>query len=145
MEDQAYALSRSLVECALNLRYLTEELDELAARTNKYIQFEKTEKQYWMYWALQILKGTSRETAILDYAKDYGLSPDTKGASRHWSGENGFAWHTNLKDRPLDGDQTIELGKKHNMQLITFRHHRMSIAVQRHSIISGPASVMTSG
>lgn len=112
MEDQAYALCRSIVECSLNLRYLTQDPGQLWTRTDGYMRFAVADKQYWMHWALQSAVGTPMEAKILEYGKKWGLTPDTKGASKHWSGEKGFAWVTNLKDHPLDGDKSTEFRKK---------------------------------
>jgi hypothetical protein len=39
MEDQAYALCRSVVECSLSLRYLTEDPNKLWERTDRYMRF----------------------------------------------------------------------------------------------------------
>jgi hypothetical protein len=52
------------------------------------------------------------EAKIRDYGKQWGLTPDTKGASKHWSEEKGFAWVTNLKDHPLDGDASTDVMRK---------------------------------
>ncbi len=112
MEDEAYGLCRSIVECSLNRRYLTEDSDQLWTRTDQYMRFAVADKQYWMHWALQTAAGTPMEAKILEHGKKWGLMPDTKGASKHWSGEKGFAWVTNLKDHPLDGDRSTEFTKK---------------------------------
>src|ERR1700761_5321902 len=44
--DEAYALSRSIVECAATLRYLTSKPEQQADRTKKYMEYFTAEKLY---------------------------------------------------------------------------------------------------
>ncbi|MGD0445798.1 MAG: DUF5677 domain-containing protein [Edaphobacter sp.] len=110
--DEAFGLSRSLVECALTLRFLTEDQDKLNQRTWDYARFEVTDKQYWMHYALQHAAGEPTEQKIRDYAKQFDLKADASGSRKHWSGKDGFAWKVNLDDHPLDNATSTELVKK---------------------------------
>lgn len=114
MEDEAYGLMRSLVECALTLRFLTQDEDVKVfyKRVNAYMRFAIADKQYWMHWALQNGIGDQMQEEIRRHAKQWNLQDDPKLVKKHWSGKGGFAWKTNLEPHPLDGDKTTELTKK---------------------------------
>ena len=109
--DEAYALSRSIVECAANLRYMTEKRDTQDARVRKFVNHHKADKSYWAHYCLEIYAGRPEEQEMRDYVQQEGITPDTKPASRHWSGERGFVWDTMTVDHPLDG-ATTETHKK---------------------------------
>jgi hypothetical protein len=104
--DEAYALSRSVVECAANLRYMTEEPDTQDVRVRKFVNHHKADKAYWAHYCLEIYAGRPDEQEMRDYMQREGITPDTKPASRHWSGERGFVWDTMIVDHPLDGPTT---------------------------------------
>jgi hypothetical protein len=110
--DEGFGLSRSLVECALTLRFLTQDRGKLNQRTLDYARFEVTDKQYWMHYALQHVAGQPMEQKIREYAKQFDLKGDPKGSQKHWSGKDGFAWKVNLDDHPLDNVTSTELVKK---------------------------------
>jgi hypothetical protein len=110
--DEAYGLSRSLVECAVNLRHLTEDPTLLDQRTDEFIRYFFADKAYWLHYALQQFGGKPEEQQIREYAKELGLDPDAKSVRRHWSGISGFAWQVMLVSHPLDGPATAELQKK---------------------------------
>jgi len=114
LEDEAYAMMRSLVECALTLRFLTqsEDVKEFYKRVNNYIRFAIADKQYWMHWALQNGIGESIEDDIRQRAKEWRIVDDPTLVRKHWSGKDGFAWKTNLEPHPLDGDKSSDLKKK---------------------------------
>lgn len=101
--DEAYGLSRSLVECAINLRYLTQDLAKLDERTDAFKNHELAEKRYWLHYALEQSVGKPEEQDIKDYAKQLGITPDTKAATLPWSGVRGFVWQVMAGDHPLDG------------------------------------------
>jgi hypothetical protein len=109
--EEAYGLSRSLVECALTLRFLTQDQNRLHQRTWDYARFEVTDQQYWMHYALKHA-APPMEQQIRDFAKKFDLKDDPSGVRTHWSGKDGFAWKVNLEDHPLDNAASTELGKK---------------------------------
>ena len=110
--EEAFGLSRSLVECALTLRFLTQDQNKLQQRTWDYAQFEVIDKQYWMHYALKHVAGQPAEQEIRDYAKRFDLEDDPSGSRTHWSGMDRFAWRVNLDDHPLDNAANTELAKK---------------------------------
>jgi hypothetical protein len=100
--DEAYGLVRSLVEAAVNLRHLTQDLKDLDKRTNAFRDFEIAEKKYWLHYALEVHAGTPEEQEIKDQAKHLNIEPDTQAASQPWSGMKGLVWKTMAGDHPLD-------------------------------------------
>lgn len=108
--EEAYGLSRSLVECALNLRFLTQDEDraEREIRAWKFARFFYKEKQYWLYQAKQWITDASLIAEMDKFAAENSIAADPKAASNHWSGVAGFTWHCVNLDHPLDG-QTYDL------------------------------------
>jgi hypothetical protein len=123
-DDEAFGFVRSLVECSLVLRYLTEDRHRLFERTRRYMEYAVADKQYWIYWARQV--GMSDEVAadIDEYAKSFGLVEDHKTATRHWAGEKGgFAWDTMICDHPMDAIGDHKTTKK---ALYALEYHQTS-------------------
>jgi uncharacterized protein DUF5677 len=92
LEDDAYAMCRSVVECAWTLRYLTQEPESLEKRTWKYINFLILDKQPWMYQALMIFKDEEMKADVHAHAKELELHEAPTEIEGHWSGQRGFAW-----------------------------------------------------
>jgi hypothetical protein len=110
--DEAYGLVRSLVECALSLRYLTQDRSHLDKRTDDFIKHELAEKQYWLFYALEQFSGKPQEQELKEYARELGIEPDKKLATRHWSGiRRGYAWEMISGDHELDGAAATEQHK----------------------------------
>lgn len=113
--DEAYGLSRSLVECAVGLRYITADPASQEARTKEFISYDETERNYWLAQArlcitdpiaLQKIQ-SSRIAQELD-AKQ--LNP--KDAFRHWSSHRAFIWDAMTGVHPLDGPTNTEQHRK---------------------------------
>jgi hypothetical protein len=104
--DEAYGLSRSIVECANNLRFMTEKWDLLDTHARNYVKQHLVNRAFWAHYALEQFAGRPEEQEIRDYMKAEGIVPDTKPAFRHWSGGRGFIWETMTFDHPLDGTVT---------------------------------------
>jgi len=121
LPDEAYGLSRSLVECATNLRYLTEDPALQDQRTDDFIKYFLASKSFWLHYALQQFAGKKKEEQeIREHAKQLGVDADTKSARRHWSGKNGFVWDVSVVGHPLDGPVTAEHKK---VSYATDYHH----------------------
>jgi hypothetical protein len=110
--DEAHGLSRSLVECAINLRYLTQNPTLLDQRTDDFIRYFWTSKAYWLHQALQQFAGKPEEQEIRRYARQQGIDSGAKAARRHWSGCRSFVWDVTLDDHPLDGPAANEHFRK---------------------------------
>jgi len=104
--DEAYGLSRSIVECANNLRFMTAEWDPRDTRVRNYVKHHLADKAFWAHYCLELFAGKPEEKEIRDYMDAEGIVPDTKPAFRHWSGARGFIWDTMTIDHPLDGTVT---------------------------------------
>jgi hypothetical protein len=111
--DEAYGLSRSLVESATNLRFLTAETSEQDRRTHDFIKFAKADKEFWYHYALEEAKTQKEKAELRAYARQMGIADNPKSARQHWSGQgSGFVWSTTLLDHPLDGPVTLASRKK---------------------------------
>lgn len=121
LPDEAFGLSRSLVECAVNLRYLTREPSELNRRTDEFITYLKADKAYWMYYALQDASSAEKESKIREHGKELGVDPDPKLVRGHWSGSRSFVWETATQDHPLDSPGTSDWFRK-SMYAINYHH-----------------------
>jgi hypothetical protein len=102
-DDEAYGLSRSIVECAITLRYLTTESSEQTARTMKYLVQTKKDRQLWLYAIGLQDHYTDEEKSVFDrYAKQNDFPPDGSSAHQHWSGERNFIRLATSTRHPLD-------------------------------------------
>jgi hypothetical protein len=111
--DEAYGLSRSLVECATNLRYLTSDLSRLDKRTRDFVKFALADKAFWYHHTLEAAKTPKEKAELRAYAKQIGIVDNPKPARQHWSGQgSGFVWATTLLVHPLDGPATVDHRKK---------------------------------
>ena len=113
--DEAYGLSRSLVECAATLRHLTMNPDERDARTKIYLDYFKTEKVYWLHQARSYVTDPQILKEIEQYAskmklEDVGIDP--KQALKHWSGLSKFLWKVNETEHPLDLPANTQKNRK---------------------------------
>jgi Family of unknown function (DUF5677) len=106
LSDEAFGLSRSIVECATNLRYLTGEPVLQDKRTRDFVKYALADKAFWAHYALEQFAGRKEEQEIREYAKQQGIVPNTKPARQHWSGETGFIWSSMNIDHSLDGPVT---------------------------------------
>ena len=111
--DEAYGLSRSLVECAANLRYLTAAPPERDSRSHDFVKFAKADKAFWYHHTLASAKTPKEKADLKAYAAQMGISDNPKLARQHWSGQPGsFVWNTTLESHPIDGARTVEHRKK---------------------------------
>jgi hypothetical protein len=105
--DEAFGLSRSLVECSNNLRFITAEWDPQDSGARLFVRHHLADKAYWAHYSLELLSGNPEEKEIREYMQQEGITPDAKSARRHWSGTKGsFIWETTIIDHPLDGPVT---------------------------------------
>jgi hypothetical protein len=107
LPDEAHGLSRSIVECAYNLRWITLDPDAQDSRARAYINFTKAAKSLWYYHALDFLAGKPEEVDLRAYAREMGISADPLAAFKHWSGIGRFIWETCTANHPLDGSRTL--------------------------------------
>ncbi len=121
--DEAHGLSRSLVECATNLRYMTADEAERDGRTRNFVKYAMADKAYWYHYALEMTKDPKKRAELKAYARRYGISPNTKLARQHWSGKgSGFVWDVTITDHPLDGAADT----KHRTKAHAIDYHQTS-------------------
>lgn len=107
LPDEAYGLSRSIVECANNLRFMTAESNLQDIRARNYVKHHLADKALWAHYALEQFAGRPEEKEVWVYMQQEGITPDTKSARRHWSDSKGsFIWETMTITHPLDGPVT---------------------------------------
>ena len=107
--DEAYSLSRTLVECALILRHLTRNEQEKFSESAKFIEFSRTTKNFWLHHVRRNIAGDLSDQDTSRYAEEWGLS-DAKPREifRGWSGD--FQTFDCLKkDHPLDAPNTLDV------------------------------------
>ncbi len=80
--DEAYGLSRSLVEVATNLRYLTVDSAEQERSTRAFLKFAMEDKAFWYHYALESAKNQKEKAALRAYAKQCGIVDNTKPPGR---------------------------------------------------------------
>jgi hypothetical protein len=107
LPDEAFGLSRSIVECANNLRFITEKPETRDKRSRDFVKHHLADKAFWAHYSLELYAGKPEEKELREYMRQEGITPDTKSARRHWSGTKGsFIWETTILDHPLDGPVT---------------------------------------
>jgi hypothetical protein len=131
--DEAFGLSRSLVEVATNLRYLTVDPAEQERRTREFVRFTMADKAFWYHHALESATTEKEKAAIRAYAKEWGIADDPKSARQHWSGKSPFIWNATMLDHPLDGAMT----QSHRKKVYAVDYYRTSTFVH----CSAPAIV----
>src|SRR5580698_9130649 len=62
--DEAYALSRSIVECANNLRFMTAEWDPSDRHVRHYVRHHLADKAFWGHYCLELFAGKPEEKEI---------------------------------------------------------------------------------
>jgi hypothetical protein len=111
LPDEAYGLSRSILECANNLKYLTADPDAQDSRTRDFVKYHLADKAFWAHYCLELFSGKPEEKEIREYMQQQKITPDPKPARRHWSGTSGFIWDVMIVDHPLDGPVTTKRKK----------------------------------
>jgi hypothetical protein len=100
--DEAYGLSRSLVEVGLILRYLTSDEVLQSSRSAQFVEFSVDYKDLWAYHARRLTAGTSSAGEVERLVKKWNLSGDPTKARTHWSELRGFTWKAQSLVHPLD-------------------------------------------
>ncbi len=101
--DEAYGLSRSVVECALILRYITSDQALQADRAAQFALFSFEYKNVWLYHARNQFSGQTEAAEIERHAQEWKLTGDPRKAKMHWSRLRAFTWDAQSLIHPLDG------------------------------------------
>jgi len=100
--DEGYGLSRTIVECALILRYITAVPALQTARATQFVTFSFEYKNAWLYHARKIYAGRPELADIERIADLWKLSGDPAAARKHWSSLRKFTWDAQTLIHPLD-------------------------------------------
>jgi hypothetical protein len=100
--EEAYGLARSVVECALNLRWITAEPDLVQARAFKFVRYGLAVKNLWYWWVKKRYPVGQTTDDADEYAAAWNIIADGTGAFRHWSGEKQFTRTASELKHPLD-------------------------------------------
>jgi hypothetical protein len=117
--DEAFGLSRSLVECALILRYITSDQALLSERAADFVGFSFEYKNLWLHHARNLYAGQPDEDKIERYAKRWRLTGDPKQAKKHWSKLRAFTWDAQALVHPLD-DPALDLGYREKQYAVDY-------------------------
>jgi len=112
--DEAYGLSRSIIECAMNLRFITQNPIAQGDRTKLFYIVEMTDKRSWLEFARSYLTDSEMLKGLEAYAAEIRLEerfPDAQ-EPRHWSHLRGFVWRVATEEHPLDQDMNPERLRK---------------------------------
>lgn len=101
-DDEAYGLSRSIVECALTLRYITADNNHLGERTMQFARQGKKDREFWLYLSQSQPMSDEQKREIESLAEMRGYMPDGKSVHSHWSGERQFITKASNLSHPLD-------------------------------------------
>jgi Family of unknown function (DUF5677) len=103
--DEAFGLARTIVECAANLRYLTQSPAEQTARARLFVEYAEKERRYW----LEQIRAHVEDSEIVQDAEDFAEVSEVEktghkpmSALGHWSGLSNFVWKAMEMDHPLD-------------------------------------------
>jgi hypothetical protein len=120
---EAYGLSRSVVEAALNLRHITSNREDMHSQSMKFGRYAQHVKNYWLYYLRQMHPGNHDSAEVATEVKQWELTGDPEPAREQWIN----TWKTALLAHPLDPPlpsdsiQSTELLKKANYALDYFQ------------------------
>lgn len=104
--EEAFGLSRSMIECTLNLRYLTLERDEVNSRSERYVEFVFADQRHYLDLIRQYYPEDERNAAVEVIAKANNLDQrwQTKKGNPppDWKAENENWWAIITTNHPLD-------------------------------------------
>jgi hypothetical protein len=99
--EEAYGLSRSIVECSISLRYLTQDQGRRESRALDFANYFYKERNYWYAQAKQFLTDPALIAEMDQYAAENGIKADAKATMAGWSGKS--TWDVIQLHHPLDG------------------------------------------
>jgi uncharacterized protein DUF5677 len=102
--DEAYGLSRSLVEASLILRYLTEDEDARSSKSAAFVGYTMAYKNYWLHWCRKLFSGTTRGLEVELEARKWKLDGNPDPAVSGWVDKKLFTtYKSQHSNHPLDG------------------------------------------
>ncbi len=114
--DEAFGLSRSLVECSFTMRFITADPEKRDERARGFLIYGKYEKAYWFE---KILDPALKEEAE-KFLREAGIDlaeTDSKKADGRWArelGRSSLTYKAATCDHPLDGDTNTPQRREHH-------------------------------
>ncbi len=119
--EEAFGLSRSLVECSVTLRYLTARPEEQWKRARRFLDYQHAMACFWFAQTFAKAQGTEEKERKRRHGEELGLTPDDKLVRKHWSGEDQFVWNSAVDiQHPLD-DASLLREHKRDMYSLDYR------------------------
>jgi hypothetical protein len=105
--DEAFGLCRSLYECSIYLRYITQQ--ERDERANKFLEFGVTSKAFWFDLLDKGSKLTPAERQDIEqYKAENQIPDDPKRITQPWSEVRKFIEKVSKEPHPIDPDTSTE-------------------------------------
>jgi len=110
--DEAFGLCRSLYECSMYLRYITQDEKKRDERASKFLQFGVTSKAFWF----DLLDKNSHLTqsqrqGIHRYKAENKIPDDPKRITRSWSEVSKFIEKVSKESHPTDANTSTEASR----------------------------------
>jgi hypothetical protein len=106
--DEAFGLSRSLVEAALILRHITRDGSLMFREAQKFLRFAFADKNFWHFHARRTFKHPESVAEIDRYTSGWKFTEgNPMAATRTWSDKYN-AWKAQTEDHPLDAQDDAQ-------------------------------------
>ncbi len=100
--DEAFGLSRSLVEAALILRHITRDQSLMFRESQKFLRFAFADKNFWHFHARKTFRHPESVEEINRYTSGWKFTDgNPMAATRTWSDKYN-AWKSQTEVHPLD-------------------------------------------
>jgi Family of unknown function (DUF5677) len=111
--DEAFGMARSIIECSLNLRYMTLDSAKIDSRSNDYVDFVFCEKKYFLEQCRKYLGPGPDLDAVEAFA-------DQEEIEERWASI--VPDRTRVKNLPLNDWKLIESGDWNGWKIATEPH-----------------------
>jgi hypothetical protein len=106
--DEAFGLSRSLVEAALILRHITKDQSLMFRESQKFLRFAFADKNFWHFRARKVFKHPESVDEINRYTSGWKFTDgNPMAATRTWSDKYN-AWKSQTEEHPLDAEDDAQ-------------------------------------
>src|ERR1035437_359476 len=110
--DEAFGLCRSLYECSMYLRYITQHENKRDERASKFLQFGVTSKAFWFDLLDKSPHLTQSERQdIHRYKAENKIPDDPKRITQPWSEVRKFIKTVSKESHPTDADTSTEASR----------------------------------
>jgi hypothetical protein len=107
--DEAFGLCRSLYECSIYLRYITQQKEKRDERASKFLQFGVTSKAFWFDLLDKNSPLTQAEREDIErYKAENRIPDDPKRITQPWSEVRKLIEKVSKEQHPTDADDSTE-------------------------------------